>query len=232
MRSSYSLIIVSLLISSIQGYQLFISSEDRLPQVCQGMYGGGDAAIEVLFSQESGGELALVIYEFKDQHFLGKPRSNAMTDEGEAVDYICTLNAVTEQVCTEDQLGQFISTAPANSSSIFTTSVRFDSTLGSRNSGPFKYPVASTGYYCVGSIPLIAEGATSLSSFEGVVDFQNSFEGALPAAEYPKLFVRCHLPLNDSSLNSLRSIVLSKSLRHLCCFGDWLGHTVRKKLEE
>lgn len=72
MRFEHSLIAALLAISqSAFAYELFISSEDSFPQVCSGMYGGGDAAIEVLFSGQSTGELALVIYEFNDQHSLG-----------------------------------------------------------------------------------------------------------------------------------------------------------------
>ena len=67
-------------------------------------------------------------------------------------------------VCTEEQLGQFIVTTPLevspNSTSIFTTAVRFDidnhedGNLPTGSTGPFRYPVTKTGYYCVGAVPV------------------------------------------------------------------------------
>lgn len=103
-----------------------------------------------------------------------------------------------------------------NSTSIWTTAVRFNAgtarpdvrngTTGmSRSAGPFKYNVGKTGYYCVGAVPVSVSSSdddtaayvpasdadpSSLSStiFTGVVDFQNTFQGYLPAAEYPKIW--------------------------------------------
>ena len=74
----------------------------------------------------------------------------------------------------------------------------------SRSSGPFKYNVNKTGYYCVGAVPVTVtsdeddslngsnstlDAATPFGTvFTGVVDFENTFEGHLPAAEYPKIW--------------------------------------------
>lgn len=115
-------------------------------------------------------------------------------------------------VCTTEQLGQFIVSTPvsitANSTSIYTTSVRFsrDMEQGSEqttNSGPFRYSVTKTGYYCVGAVP-VTFGQTEDDSpvnpddyldtvYTGVVDFENTFEGHLPATEYPKIWVRLNV---------------------------------------
>jgi hypothetical protein len=97
-------------------------------------------------------------------------------------------------------LGKFIvTTTPevsANSTSIYTTAVRFPAGLSQEdavvNAGPFKYSVTKTGYYCVGAVPLSTElasdsyNSTILSTYTGVADFENTFIGHLPAAEYPK----------------------------------------------
>lgn len=105
-----------------------------------------------------------------------------------------------------------------NDTTIWTTPVRFDSraavdTVDSAvnaaldvNRGPFRYEVAKTGYYCVGAVPVtISTGAapssddmdegtssnattTTRTTYTGVVDFENVFEGHLPASEYPKIW--------------------------------------------
>lgn len=61
---------------------------------------------------------------------------------------------------------------------------------GGSATGPYRYPVTKTGYYCVGAVPVILDnGAKSDSYFTGVVDFENVFGGHLPAAEWPKIAV-------------------------------------------
>ena len=121
---------------------------------------------------------------------------------------MCTTAAYQSNLCSVDQLGQFIVNMPTgtsiNSTSIWTTAVRFDgrataidaatntTTALEANSGPFKYPITSTGYYCVGAVPVTtAEAGTArktraATAYTGVVDFENVFEGHLPAADYPK----------------------------------------------
>lgn len=106
-------------------------------------------------------------------------------------------------LCTESQLGTFITSVPegsSDSSSIFTTSVRFDKVPGApaqsyTGTGPYRYDVTRTGYYCVGTVPLVVEGtaSNSTSSYTGVVEFSNVFDGHLPAGEHPKVTVRLYL---------------------------------------
>jgi hypothetical protein len=122
--------------------------------------------------------------------------------------YVCNLAAYQANLCTMDQLGSFIVNAPQdvslNSTSIYTTAVRFDTramlgdgteaTNAGINSGPFKYPVSRTGYYCVGAVPVTISGSgedglgNASTTYTGVVDFINTFQGHLPAAEYPKIY--------------------------------------------
>ena len=114
--------------------------------------------------------------------------------------YICTLDALDAGLCTENDLGRFITTPtslPSSESSIFTASVRFDPVPSAPQNdedkalgtGPYRYEVKKKGYYCVGHVPVVLEGTSRNTSYEGVVDFENVFPGHLPASEYPKVFV-------------------------------------------
>ncbi|ORX36229.1 lung seven transmembrane receptor-domain-containing protein [Kockovaella imperatae] len=61
--------------------------------------------------------------------------------------------------------------------------------------GTIEYPVRKTGYYCVGVVPVTLLNSRDISSrqdathaeYSGLVTFQNTFEGQLPAVEYPKI---------------------------------------------
>lgn len=61
-----------------------------------------------------------------------------------------------------------------------------DKALGT---GPYRYEVTKKGFYCAGVVPVVLEGASRNTSYEGVVDFENVFAGHLPASEYPKVYV-------------------------------------------
>lgn len=82
-------------------------------------------------------------------------------------------------------------------STLFSRSVQFTSPANDENSsptvptsGPFRYPVPRTGFYCVGTVPVLVEGTDEESTaYSGVVDFENVFGGRLAAAEYPKIAV-------------------------------------------
>ncbi|KAM0745675.1 hypothetical protein T439DRAFT_307608 [Meredithblackwellia eburnea MCA 4105] len=188
------------LVAPAQSYQVLFSSDDDVRQVCSGMYGRGeqDPFIEVIFAPSSRGQLSLVIFEWKDAKHLGVDPSgktdNTWTDDRV---YICTLSAMEANLCTEDNLGKFITTPaelPSNSS-IFTASVRFDPVASAPLSesdkelgtGPYRYSVSKTGYYCIGTVPVTLDGGYLNTSFTGVVDFENVFPGLLPAGEYPKI---------------------------------------------
>ncbi|KDE09153.1 hypothetical protein MVLG_00866 [Microbotryum lychnidis-dioicae p1A1 Lamole] len=198
------LAMVVLLSTSGQAYQVLISSDDAIRQVCNGMFAGTaqhPAYIEVIFKPSSKGQLALVVYEWKDAAHLGvDQQSQASPDTDKAWStgriYICTLAAVQAKVCTEAELGTFITTPPSLASSdpkarIFTVSVRFDNPNTEDDPwslNRYRYEVSKTGYYCVGSVPVALEQSSYNSSYIGVVDFENTFGGNLPASEYPKVF--------------------------------------------
>ncbi|BGP39303.1 hypothetical protein JCM10449v2_003241 [Rhodotorula kratochvilovae] len=188
------LLLLELLAHCVHGYQVLVSDQDEVRQVCSGMWGsGGKQApfIEVLFSPASRGQLALVIFEWEDAQWLGVSADGkgGANDWSKDRAYICTVEAQQAGLCDAQQLGLFL-TAPGapSESSIFTSSVRFDAVPSAPAArGPYRYKVPRTGYYCVGVVPVMLEGASRNASFTGVVDFENTFGGHLPAAEYPKV---------------------------------------------
>lgn len=62
---------------------------------------------------------------------------------------------------------------------------------------PIVYPVLKTGYYCVAVVPLtvtdmVKRAATDVANhpaYQGTISFQNTFNGQLQAADYPKIGV-------------------------------------------
>ncbi|KAK4055494.1 hypothetical protein OIV83_000040 [Microbotryomycetes sp. JL201] len=188
-----------------RAYQVLIDSQDSNRQVCNGMWGSinKDAFIEVIFAPGSRGQLALVVFEWADTRYLGTDQNGQSTANDWSQDrvYICTLDALDSKLCTENDLGRFIVTpaSPDSSSSpgssIFTTSVRFDPVPSAPinaqdkelGTGPYRYNVKKTGYYCVGHVPVVLQDSTRNTTYQGVVDFENVFKGHLPASEYPKV---------------------------------------------
>ncbi|KZV81961.1 hypothetical protein EXIGLDRAFT_779146 [Exidia glandulosa HHB12029] len=63
-------------------------------------------------------------------------------------------------------------------------------------SAPIEYAVRKTGYYCVATVPVtVQRGARQdeadvvHGSYAGVVLFKNTFDGKLPATDYPKIYL-------------------------------------------
>ncbi|KAJ7492427.1 lung seven transmembrane receptor-domain-containing protein [Mycena latifolia] len=54
-------------------------------------------------------------------------------------------------------------------------------------SGPIHYQVRKTGYYCVAMVPMTLQRDEEHATYKGLVFFQNTFNGKLPAADYPKV---------------------------------------------
>lgn len=66
---------------------------------------------------------------------------------------------------------------------------------------PIQYPVRKTGFYCVAIVPVtvLSDGGSSVSerqedtnvpfhpSYNGIILFKNTFNGELPASDYPKV---------------------------------------------
>ncbi|KAJ7103331.1 lung seven transmembrane receptor-domain-containing protein [Mycena belliarum] len=53
--------------------------------------------------------------------------------------------------------------------------------------GPIHYSVRKTGYYCVAMVPMTLQRDEEHATYQGLVFFQNKFDGKLPAADYPKV---------------------------------------------
>ncbi|KAJ7446455.1 lung seven transmembrane receptor-domain-containing protein [Mycena galericulata] len=54
-------------------------------------------------------------------------------------------------------------------------------------SEPIQYLVRKTGYYCVAMVPVTLLRSDDHAMYQGLVFFQNTFNGKLPAADYPKV---------------------------------------------
>ncbi|OCF40543.1 major facilitator protein [Kwoniella heveanensis CBS 569] len=106
-------------------FRVPIRDTDSLREVCSGMYGGKDAHIEVAFDPSSSGQVALIIYEWRDVPYLG-----VASQDGPRT-YICTTSAVRSGLCLSSELGSFITSLPegvtADSTSIYTTPLKFSS---------------------------------------------------------------------------------------------------------
>lgn len=113
-------------------------------------------ALAVLFGPSSKGQLALVVYEWKDAKYLGVDQDDPTEQNAWEANvtiasaaaalrtltrpcppqrlYVCTYDAVASSLCPQSSLGEFITTMPAgvsvNSTSIWTRRVEFDAIGG------------------------------------------------------------------------------------------------------
>ncbi|KAJ7705976.1 lung seven transmembrane receptor-domain-containing protein [Mycena rosella] len=175
---------------SCLAYQVTVLDTDYSRQSCSGMWANEDTAINVTFSADSQGQLAMLIYEWADVQFLGKITS--YTDDQLPKTYVCT------------KMGKFIIDLPTgkylNTTSFWTARVELpaNQTAPAINlnpspeglypySGPIQYRVRKTGYYCVAMVPMTLEHDEEHATYQGLVLFMNTFNGRLPAADYPKV---------------------------------------------
>ncbi|KAF9513850.1 hypothetical protein BS47DRAFT_1382191 [Hydnum rufescens UP504] len=128
------------LVSLAAGYEANFSEKDALREVCSGMWANANTFINVSFSDDSTGRLAMVIYEFEDIHLIGKV-TNTDPDYPQRT-YVCTSDALRAQLCDISMLGKFIVELPGgktlNETSIWSDSIGFqvNSTIGSTSSRP------------------------------------------------------------------------------------------------
>lgn len=143
-----------------------------------------------------------------------------------------------------------------NDTTIWTTAVRFDSRASADlnsaasaaldiNRGPFRYQVKKTGYYCVGAVPVtISTGATPSSddldegsnnststvrtrtAYTGVVDFQNTFKGHLPASEYPKIWFYGALACAYAVIGAVWAFLCYKHRRDILSIQHYVSATI------
>ncbi|KAF8509794.1 lung seven transmembrane receptor-domain-containing protein [Gautieria morchelliformis] len=95
-------------------YDVPVSDADWQRQVCSGMWGGKNAHINVSFDNNSQGQVAMVIYEWKDVGYLGKPSSQI--DDTLPRTYVCTTAALGDGFCNPSSLGRFIIDLPPDKS--------------------------------------------------------------------------------------------------------------------
>lgn len=159
-------------------------------QVCEGMYSrqdwGGSIKPHIGLYLEShdnkkynknedpsfsGQSIRFVIFEYKDLVYLGKEKSVNGVPE---IEYICNEEAVRDNLCLADELGNFLFDSDITNTTILSDLL---SQLGQAN---ITYPIERTGYYCVLTY------SPEITKYKGVVNFQNAF-GQLSASEIPKL---------------------------------------------
>ncbi|KAH8653518.1 lung seven transmembrane receptor-domain-containing protein [Xylariales sp. PMI_506] len=181
--SSIALLCLSFWTAQALEVQLDQTEESR--QKCAGMYSkaawGGpvDPYIQVVFPAQSiDGEtdpvVSLVIFEWKDEEYVGIQKENANPWDKE---YICDTATVAKGYCEEADLGKFILTPNATDQSsalILTQAVHI------RSPSELKYDIKKTGYYCVSSY------GYSANEYMAAVEFREAY-GELPATQIPKL---------------------------------------------
>ncbi|RIA89884.1 lung seven transmembrane receptor-domain-containing protein [Glomus cerebriforme] len=148
-------------------------------QKCSGMFekstvpGGGSSVIKLKWNEQSTGDVAAVISEWKDIYKIGHK-----SEEGKDI-YICDKYAIDNGYCSKSQENNFI--VPENETTSIVTHF-FNST--SKDTYTFDYPINKTGFYCVvvGAIADVADDVQYIVT----VDWRNPY-GELPAQEYPKL---------------------------------------------
>ncbi|KAF9460099.1 lung seven transmembrane receptor-domain-containing protein [Collybia nuda] len=109
-----AIVISSLFTLSSSAYEVPVIDSDYSRQICSGMWANQATYINVSFDATSQGQLAAVIYEWADARYLGKVTDP--DDEYLPKTYVCTAGAVSENVCTAEQLGQFIIDLPQGKS--------------------------------------------------------------------------------------------------------------------
>lgn len=119
--------------------------------------------------------VSVVIYEYKDEHFLGIPVAGAEGD----FNYICRQQIVDAGQCKQDQLGQFLLADGADKSNnaIITQAIPL------KDAQHINYPVKKTGFYCVWTF---GDFGDERFEYSGVSEFRGAY-GELEAAQIPKL---------------------------------------------
>ncbi|KAJ3556522.1 hypothetical protein NM688_g1987 [Phlebia brevispora] len=115
LRRHWPCLLFSFLFSTLaSAYEVPVSDTDYDRQICSGMWGGKNTFINVTFDESSQGQLAMVIYEWKDMPYLGKVTSTTGDDIMPQKTYVCTSDAVRGGYCDNSQLGRFILDLPAD----------------------------------------------------------------------------------------------------------------------
>ncbi|RCK54789.1 Membrane protein PTM1 [Candida viswanathii] len=165
--------------------------DDRLSQVCSGMYSKHDWGGSIK------PHIGLSLTKFRDNKYNPKDKDQQVDDDisvsyiifeykdlvniGAALGdgrykFICDDYAINDlKVCDEAHKGKFIVNKNVTNSTILTSQLTH---LGPAD---INYPINVTGYYCVSTFTQFED-----TKYKGEVNFQNSF-GQLSASEIPKL---------------------------------------------
>ncbi|KAG8739346.1 hypothetical protein FRC10_005773 [Ceratobasidium sp. 414] len=116
-------------------FELKVSDQDDYRQACSGMWAGANTFIKGGHSF-SRGQIAMVIYEWRDVKYLGidTEPDNYLVPKT----YVCTTDAVRAKLCQENELGRFILNlkgAGLEDVSIWSASVAFKSSSNSTTPG-------------------------------------------------------------------------------------------------
>lgn len=171
-------------ICSVSAQKIKISGKSA--EYCTGMYSkvdwGGpvepfvkvdlkDFAYENPATRKAG--ISVIIFEYKDVDLLG------VVDKDGVRRYICTEDLISQNLCSESQLNQFIIDEEVTTFAPVKTTVLTE--LGTND---FSYAVSETGYYCIAAVNPPYKG--EFNNFNMIVNFHNAF-GNLPASEIPLL---------------------------------------------
>ncbi|KAJ1301487.1 hypothetical protein OPQ81_008744 [Rhizoctonia solani] len=145
----FSFISALMLLGLASAFELKISDQDDYRQACSGMWGGNNAYINVTYDPDSRGQVAMVIYEWRDAKYLGidTEPDNYLVPKT----YVCTTDAVRSKLCSESQLGKFILNlkgASIEEVSIWSASVGFGSpTNENGNSTSGNTTIGASGFW-------------------------------------------------------------------------------------
>ncbi|KAF1989957.1 hypothetical protein K402DRAFT_325576 [Aulographum hederae CBS 113979] len=137
--------------------------------------GAVDPFISIKFMKATGDgdpTISMVMFEWKDEPLIGKSSS-----EGAEKQFICTDQAISQQLCTKNETMQFIladNAAETSKSQIITQAIHL------KEPPSIKYPIQKTGWYCVNT------WSSDETEYTAVVEFRNAF-GELPAPDIAKL---------------------------------------------
>ncbi|EMG51065.1 PTM1 Membrane protein PTM1 [Candida maltosa Xu316] len=189
MQLTIAHVILSLVSLTLANLATF--DDDRLSQICSGVYSkhdwGGSIKPHIGLSltqfndfkydpknkdQKVDGDISVsyIIFEYKDLVNIG-------ADLGDGTyKFICDDYAINDlKVCDEDHKGKFIVNKNVTNSTILTSQLTH---LGQAD---INYAINITGYYCVSTFSTFKD-----TKYKGKVNFQNAF-GQLSASEIPKL---------------------------------------------
>ncbi|KAG6380865.1 lung seven transmembrane receptor-domain-containing protein [Boletus reticuloceps] len=200
-------------------YEVPVSDSDYSRQVCSGVWGGTETYINVTFDASSShGQVAMVVYEWKDVKYLGKitsetddslPVSDARVTAPTAPSQLLSA----ENLCTAESISpsfwddpQGSPTPPSEDNTspwlprgvapvVVHVTPRDDDPLNPIPSGMLTY--TSPIQYQVPIVPVtvitptvVRQAPTDVPfhpTYNGVVLFRNTFDGKLPASDYPKV---------------------------------------------